>query len=182
MDAAGILPGFTGRGMHDHWKSELPTPTTPMPCARPPHLRQTSALSMSSITKPGPRRWPGSRGGDQNRRGRGPGRRAPRPPAETRTGFAQRYDAVVEAGYTVNPRPPPVAEGKKRGRRPDPAVESVGRLRDLKAATVASPRFPGAVADNLAERDVRMVRFNRRFRGFRTTEGAQGFAQIGGIC
>ena len=59
-------------------------------------------------------------------------------PAETLTGFARRYDAVVEAGYTVNPRPPPVVEGKQRGRPAQtPPLNLLDRLRDFKAETLA---------------------------------------------
>jgi transposase len=104
-------------------------------------------------------------------------------PAETLTGFARRYDAVVEAGYTVNPRPPPVAEGKKRGRPAQtPPLNLLDRLRDFQAEPWAFTHdFRVPFDNNLAERAVRMVTVKQKVSGgFRTAEGAQGFARIRG--
>ena len=182
MDAAGILPGFTGRGMHDHWKSYLAYTDCTHALCNAHHLRelkfihaqddQAWAETLTKLLVEIKTAVDAAQDAGQTAL-----------PAETLTGFAQRYDAVVEAGYTVNPRPPPVAEGKQRGRPAQtPPLNRLDRLRDFKAETLAFMHdFRVPFDNNLAERDVRMVKVKQKVSGgFRTAEGAQGFAQIRG--
>jgi hypothetical protein len=107
-------------------------------------------------------------------------------PAATVVAFEQRYAAALKAGYQRNPRPPPpppVTGGKKRGRPAQtPPLNLLDRLRDFKTETLAFLHdFRVPFDNNLAERDVRMVKVKQKVSGgFRTVEGAQGFARIRG--
>jgi hypothetical protein len=107
-------------------------------------------------------------------------------PADTVVAFEQRYAAALKAGYQRNPRPPPpppVTGGKKRGRPAQtPPLNLLDRLRDFKAETLVFMHdFRVPFDNNLAERDVRMVKVKQKVSGgFRTPDGAQGFARIRG--
>ena len=181
MDAAGILPGFTGQGMHDHWKAYFAYRGCTHALCNAHHLRELkfiheqyeqgwaetlSKLLVEIKTAVDTARLAGET----------------RLPPAILTGFTQRYDAVIWAGYAVNPRPPPAPE-KKRGRPAQtPPLNLLDRLRDFKAETLAFMHdFRVPFDNNLAERDVRMVKVKQKVSGgFRTAEGAQGFAQIRG--
>ncbi len=186
MDAAGILPGFTGRAMHDHWKAYFTYADSSHALCNAHHLRElkfiheqydqawaeTLAQLLVEIT----------RAVDT---ARDDGDRAL--PAETVVAFEQRYAAALKAGYELNPRPPPppppVTGGKKRGRPAQtPPLNLLDRLRDFKAETLVFMHdFRVPFDNNLAERDVRMVKVKQKVSGgFRTVEGAQGFARIRG--
>ena len=106
-------------------------------------------------------------------------------PAEALARFEQRYAQMVNAGYLVNPRPPPDPGGtsKKRGRPAQtPPLNLLDRLQDFKPqpwAFMTDFRVP--FDNNPAERDVRMVKVKQKVSGgFRTLDGAKDFAQIRG--
>lgn len=185
MAAAGILPGLTGRGMHDHWKAYFAYPDCTHALCNAHHLRE-----LKFVHEQYGQAWAETLAKllvDMKTAvdtARDDGHHAL--PAETVVAFEQRYEAALEAGYQLNPPPPPpppVGGGKKRGRPAQtPPLNLLDRLQDFKTETLAFLHdFRVPFDNNLAERDVRMVKVKQKVSGgFRTPEGAQGFAQIRG--
>jgi transposase len=186
MDAAGILPGFAGRAVHDHWKSYFTYADSPHALCNAHHLRE-----LKFIHEQYGQGWAETLAKllvemkTAVDTARDDGQRAL--PPDTGVAFEQRYEEALKAGYQRNPRPPPppppVSGGKKRGRPAQPPpLNLLDRLRDFKTETLAFLHdFRVPFDNNLAERDVRMVKVKQKVSGgFRTPAGAQGFAQLRG--
>jgi transposase len=186
MDAAGILPGFAGRAVHDHWKSYFTYADGAHALCNAHHLRE-----LKFIHEQYGQGWAETlakllvemKTAVDTARDEGQSALL----TDTLVAFEQRYEEMLQAGYQRNPRPPPppppVTGGKKRGRPAQtPPLNLLDRLRDFQAETLAFMHdFRVPFDNNLAERDIRMVKVKQKVSGgFRTVEGAQGFAQIRG--
>ena len=185
MDDAGVLPEFKGRAMHDHWKPYFGYEACRHALCNAHHLRE-----LPFIKNQYGQRWAAmmadllleikkavettqEKGGEVL-------------PAEALARFDQRYDLILNAGYAVNPRLPPLTAGKKPKQRGRPAqtppLNLLNRLRDFKPQTLAfMADFRVPFDNNQAERDVRMIKVKQKVSGgFRTLEGAKDFARIRG--
>ncbi len=155
MAAAGILPGFTGRSVHDHWKSYFTYTEGPHALCNAHHLRelkfiheqygQAWAETLAKLLVEIKTAVDTAQADGQTTL-----------PADTRAAFDQRYEEALQAGYRVNPRPPslPVgAGGKPRGRPAQPPpLNLLDRLRDFKTETLAFMHdFRIPFDNNLAE-------------------------------
>jgi transposase len=94
--------------------------------------------------------------------------------------FERRYSEIVAAGYAGNPEVKPTG---KRGRTAQSKGRNlVNRLDQNRAAVLAFMKdFDSPFDNNLAERDLRMIKVRQKISGaFRTIQGADIFAQIRG--
>jgi transposase len=184
MRAIGILPQFRGRAMHDHWSPYLKFENCRHAFCNVHHLRelrfiaeqydQTWAQDMAQLLldiKAEVEAAPP----DQN--SLSPSRIA---------AHEQRYDDLLRQGFEANPPPDPPptgnpATGVKRGRKKQaPPRNLLDRLQQHKAETLAFMRdFRVPFDNNLAERDVRMVKVKQKVSGsFRTRAGADTFCAV----
>ena len=171
MDAAGVLPTFAGVAVHDGWKPYRRYRAAHGLC-NAHHLRELAGI----IDTDGPG-WAQdmalllveihrgvARAKDAGAHGLAPVLLAT---------YSARYQAILHAGWAANPDP-------GRGRRRSPAANLLHRLdghRDDVLRFAADFRVP--FDNNLAERDIRMVKLRQKISGcLRTMPGAQAFCAI----
>lgn len=188
MDAAAILPNFSGVAVHDHWKPYFRYEHCRHALCNTHHLRELQAVetlweqswakNMSELLLDIDRAVSDARLQNQTRL-----------PETLNADFHARYDHWVQVGYDANPPLPPLAadEGKpkRRGRVKQTAPRNLlDRLKGYKAEVLAFMEdFRVPFSNNLAERDMRMVKVKQKVSGcFRTMEGATAFVRIRGYC
>ena len=178
MRAIGILPEFRGRIVHDEWAPYFQFDRCSHALCNAHRLRdlkfvkeeygQTWAAELSSLlleikdeVEACPPEWTSL-------------------PPERLAHYQRRYDALLRCGLAANP-PPKDALPKKRGRRKQsPPKNLLDRLGKYRSETLVFMRdFRVPFDNNLAERDVRMMKVKQKISGtFRTWRGAETFCAI----
>jgi transposase len=176
MDAAGVLPSFSGIAVHDGLASYRRFDLVHGLC-NAHHQRELLGIAQTSGQD-----WPTQLSdllGEihlavETAKATG----ATALPTRQLNTFAKRYDALIAEGQRLNPPPPPTG---KRGRpKLGPAAALLRRLelyRDdvLRFATDFRVDF----SNNQAERDVRMVKLQQKISGgWRSEDGARSFLAV----
>jgi len=177
MDPAGVLPHFRGVAVHDGWSSYQHYGCQHALC-NAHHLRELTALYEIDSQE-----WAGKMRSllvaikKQVERAKEQGRKCLPPLLEMR--LEARYRRLLQAGYAANP--PPEAIAGKRGRRKQSRARNLlQRLDQGREATLRFMTDFGVPFDNnLAERDIRMMKVQQKVSGsFRSEEGATAFCRI----
>lgn len=175
MRTIGILPQFKGVSLHDGWASYFQFGNCSHALCNAHHLRelrfieeqyqQTWASQMAHLLRDAKQEVADCL--DDHLA-----------PARVHA-YHQRYQQLLELGFKANP--PPDTAPKKRGRKKQPAPKNLlDRLRKYQHATLAFiSDFRIPFDNNLAERDVRMMKVKQKISGtFRTQRGAEMFCDI----
>jgi transposase len=178
MRAIGILPAFQGRAVHDYWKSYLAFDNCQHAFCNAHHLRD-----LQFVTDQYEQPWAQAMAQllldiKQEVENAQPHQSALSAPLISH--FEQRYDELLQQGFEDNP-PPADPPPKKRGRKKQsPPKNLLDRLQNYKPQVLAFMYdFRVPFDNNLAERDVRMVKIKQKISGaFRTRSGADTFCAI----
>jgi transposase len=178
MDAIGILPDRTGWSIHDYWKAYLKYTQAKHSLCNAHHIRD-----LIFITECEGQPWAAEMldwlltikqsvetAKDQGQTGLS---------EEQITGFQHGYDRIVAVGLLANP-PSERTKGKRGRVKQSFAKNMLDRLRDHPEKVLAFMNdFKVPFANNLAERDIRMVKVQQKVSGgFRSGDGAKVFCQI----
>ena len=178
MDEIGILKNFLGTAVHDGWKSYFQYLCKHGLC-NVHHLRelkgvfeQTGQIWLSEMTSV----LIDAKEAVDEAKAKGLTAVDPAVLLDLET----RYRVAVEAGNAANPLPEPT--GKKGKRKRTAGGNLVRRLEENQKETLAFLYdFDVPFGNNLAERDIRMVKVKLNISGsFRTTEGAKIFCTMRG--
>ncbi len=178
MDEFGILPGFSGRLIHDFWKPYLTYDCLHGLC-NTHHLRellflveehhQAWAKKMMTLLL------------DLRELTSAHKEVSAQLTEEEKTPWLEHYRAIVSQGWGENPLPEPVPE--KRGRIPKTKAQNLlvrlGERESNVLAFLHDLNVP--FTNNLGEQDIRMIKVRLKISGcFRTLKGARQFARIRG--
>jgi transposase len=176
MNQAGILPHFAGTAVHDGWASYFVYGCRHALC-NAHHLRELTAvyeaapqeqawaLGMQTLLRDGKHAVEAAQ-----QQG------ATCLPEETLSDLTARYATLVQQGYATNPPPAPQPHTKGRPKQ-SKARNLLDRLHTYQAETVRFLHdFAVPFDNNLAERDVRMLKVQQKISGgFRTQSGSEAF-------
>ena len=177
-DDIGILPGFRGRAMHDGYRSYL-SYTCEHALCNAHHLRELTFVEEQSGQA-----WAGTlkslltdikRAVEAARADGG----SQLDPGQI-TAFEQRYEEILQQGLALESSSPAVATGRRGPKKQTKAKNLLDRLSRYRRETLAFMYdFDVAFDNNLAERDLRMLKVQQKISGcFRTTDGATTFCRI----
>ena len=180
LDAIDILPKFQGIAVHDGWASYQRYLCAHALC-NAHHLRELIFLE-----EQGDQKWPHEMKllllkikrlvDDYKELG------LDCLPSQIRDDFAQQYDRILQSGFDCNP-PERCYSFTKRGRKKQTKAKNLlDRLRKHASSVLAFMNdFRVPFDNNLAERDLRMMKVRQKVSGcFRTLQGAKDFCRIRG--
>lgn len=180
MEVAGILPQFTGVAVHDGWVPYQSYPQCEHSLCNAHHERELTA-----VFELDGQRWAQElidllhSGKQAVEVARAAG--ADSLPPALLAALEARYDAIVQQGLAANPLSPPPARTRGRPKK-SKARNLLERLETQRDAVLRFLRdFRVPYTNNLAERDVRMVKVQQKISGtFRSLGGARQFCRIRG--
>jgi transposase len=181
MDAAGILPDFRGRAVHDFWDSYLKYGCDHAFCNT--HLLR----ELIFLWEEQDQKWAKSmidhllaiKAAVDTARDAG----LDALPDADLDRFLKRYQCIVDAGYAENPAAEPPPGPKRRGRRKQSKARNLlDRFRDHADGILAFMRdFDVPFGNNLSERDLRMMKLREKISGtFRSFAALADFCRIRG--
>ena len=178
-DAAGVLPHFRGRAVHDSWSSYARYGCRHSLC-NAHHLRELTPFAEAGQvwTKQMKRLLLEMKAAVERAKERGLRRVA----LMLECRLLARYRKLLQEGYAANP-PPANPPRDKRGRpKQTPERNLLLRLdRHREAVLAFLLDFSVPFDNNLAERDLRMMKARQKISGgFRTEEGARDFCVVRG--
>jgi transposase len=182
MDAMGILPGFKGKAVHDHWDPYFGYGECEHTLCNAHHLRELVFVSEQYDQV-----WAQEmidclldiKASVDQRKAEEVKELSATETAE----FERRYDEILEKGFRENPSLPTSEDlgKKKRGRKKQSKPKNLlDRLAEDKQATLAFMcDFNVPFDNNLAERDGRMMKVQQKISGvFRSHNGVNSFCRI----
>jgi transposase len=177
MDEVGILPEFKGRAIHDHWKSYFNYDQCQHGLCNVHHLRELNFI-VEQYEQPWAAEMAQLLLDIKTEIEQLPADQFTLVTAALET-YSQQYDKLIERGLKANPQPPQPA-GKRGRKKQTPPKNLLDRLQKYKAETLAFMYDRQVPFDNnLAERDVRMIKVKQKVSGsFRTLTGAETFCAI----
>ncbi len=176
----GILPLFTGTAVHDGLRSYLSYDCRHSLC-NAHHLRE-----LTFIHEQGGQAWAGEMKGllgeikaaveEAQQRG------AVALEVARVEQFERRYQAILDQGLALEQAAPPPPTGRRGRKKQSKAKNLLDRLDTYRRETLAFMYdFAVPFDNNLAERDLRMMKVQQKISGcFRTTAGATAFCRIRG--
>jgi len=177
MNALGILPNFRGWALHDHWASYLTFEDCDHAFCNAHHLRE-----LQFITDQYQQPWATAMAQlllDIKAEVATASTLTNTLADDRLTHYELAYDVLLKQGFQLNP--PPATPPNQRGRpKQSPPKNLLDRLEKHKPNVLAFMYdFDIPFDNNLAERDIRMVKVKQKVSGaFRTLAGARTFCAI----
>lgn len=178
MAAGDILPAFQGGALHDHWSAYLKFDACQHYFCNAHHLRE-----LQFVVEQYHQNWAADMArllGDIKAEVEATPAPAMSLPPERLAYYETQYDKLLAQGLAANPSLDEPSQ-KKRGRpKQSPPKNLLDRLAKHKSGVLAfMSDFRIPFDNNLAERDIRMVKLKQKVSGsFRTTSGAESFCAI----
>jgi transposase len=174
----GILPEFGGRALHDAFSAYWQYDCEHGLC-NAHHLRE-----LTFVHEQMPRAWAGEM--KQVLLDIKPAVDTAKAQTQTRLEndaikeYEQRYAGVLQAGTEEENNHPPPATGRRGRKKQNKSKNLLDRLEKYQTETLAFMYdFAVPFDNNLAERDLRMMKVKQKLSGcFRTTPGARAFCRI----